>query len=219
MTNPTDFTPEEGAEFASLMGINEENNQSDVEESQDLETDDEDVDANDSNDEPDNSEEDEEAPQKSTETPKKKKSWIERVLSERNELRARVAELESKIQAWEHTTDEFLEYTKTVSRQSATESQEVQSLLNTYPDSAQYIKQLDWLADQTGNLEDAYKAFLAVNNPELYVKTFVSKQNQAKMNSGKLSPAGVAVPRSTEKKVSNDITYDDADEIRKAFGL
>lgn len=39
------------------------------------------------------------------------------------------------------------------------------------------------------------------------------------MNSGKLSPAGVAVPRSTEKKVSNDITYDDADEIRKAFGL
>ena len=39
------------------------------------------------------------------------------------------------------------------------------------------------------------------------------------MNSGKLSPAGVAVPRTTEKKVSDEITYDDADEIRKAFGL
>lgn len=217
MTNPTDFTPEEGAEFASLMGINEENNQSDVEESQDLETDDGEVEANDSNDEPDNSEEEDEAPQKSTETPKKKKSWIERVLSERNELRARVAELESKIQAWEHTTDEFLEYTKTVSRQSATESQEVQTLLNTYPDSAQYIKQLDGYADQTGDLESAYKAFLAVNNPELYVKTFVSKQNQAKMNSGKFTPAGIAVPKNNSKPVTNSIDNDDAADIMKAM--
>ena len=212
----TNFTPEDGAEFASLMGINEENNQSEVVESQDLETDGEDVEATESNNEPDNSEEEDEAPQKSTNT-SKKKSWIAKVLSERNQLRDKVAELEAKIQAWEHTTDEFLEYTKTVSRQSATESQEVQTLLNTYPESAQYIKQLDWLADQTGSLEDAYKAFLAVNNPELYVKTFVSKQNQAKINSGKFTPAGMWVPRNNERKVTNTIDSEDADSIMKAM--
>ena len=217
MTQPTDFTPEDGAEFASLLGINEENNQSEVEQPTDVvETDDEDTEATESTNEPDNSEEEEEAPQKSVETPKKK-SWIAKVLSERNELRARVAELESKIQKNEHTTDEFLEYTKTVSRQSATESQEVQSLLNTYPDSAQYIKQLDWLADQTGDLESAYKAFLAVNNPELYVKTFVSKQNQAKLNSGKFTPAGIAVPKNNTKKVTDTIDNEDASDIMKAM--
>lgn len=68
----TNFTPEDGAEFASLMGINEENNQSEVVESQDLETDGEDVEATESNNEPDNSEEEDEAPQKSTNTSKKK---------------------------------------------------------------------------------------------------------------------------------------------------
>jgi hypothetical protein len=72
MTQSTDFSPEDGAEFASLMGINEENDQSEVDEPSASETDDEDVDAPDSDDEPDNSEEEEEAPQKSTETPKKK---------------------------------------------------------------------------------------------------------------------------------------------------
>ena len=73
MTQSTDFTPEDGAEFASLMGINEENNESDVEQPTEvIETDDEEVVANDSDDEPDNSTEDEEAPQKTTETPKKK---------------------------------------------------------------------------------------------------------------------------------------------------
>lgn len=217
MTQTTDFTPEDGAEFASLLGINEENNGSDVEQPKKVvETDDEEVDADDSNTELDNSEEEEEAPQKTTEAPKKK-SWIAKVLSERNELRARVAELESKIQKNEHTTDEFLEYTKTVSRQSATESQEVQSLLNTYPDSAQYIKQLDGYADQTGDLESAYKAFLAVNNPELYVKTFVSKQKQAQMNSGKFTPAGIAVPKNNAKQVTNTIDNDDASDIMKAM--
>ena len=89
--------------------------------------------------------------------------------------------------------------------------------MNTYPDSAQYIKQLDCLADQTGSLEDAYKAFLAVNNPELYVKTFVSKQNQAKANSGKFTPAGMQVPRNNEKKVTNTIDSEDADSIYKAM--
>lgn len=215
----TTFTPEEGAEFANLLGINVDNNESDVEESQeDLETDGDDVEANESDSEPDNSEEEEEAPQKSTETPKKK-SWIAKVLSERNQLRARVAELEAKIQNNEHTTDEFLEYTKTVSKQTAYESQEVQTLLNTYPESARYIKELDWYAEQAGDLEGAYKAFLAVNNPELYVKTFVSKQIQAKANSGKLSPAGVAVPKITQKKESDTLTNDDADDIRKLMGL
>lgn len=73
MTQSTDFTPEDGAEFASLMGINEENNQSEVEQPTEVvETDDEEVVANDSNGESDNSTEDEEAPQKTTETPKKK---------------------------------------------------------------------------------------------------------------------------------------------------
>ena len=72
MTQSTDFSPEDGAEFASLMGINEENDQSEVDEPSASETDDEYVDAPDSDDEPDNSEEEEEAPQKSTETPKKK---------------------------------------------------------------------------------------------------------------------------------------------------
>lgn len=73
MTQSTDFTPEDGAEFASLMGINEENNESDVDQSNEIDkTDDEEVVADDSNDEPDNSTEDEEAPQKATETPKKK---------------------------------------------------------------------------------------------------------------------------------------------------
>ena len=73
MTQSTDFTPEDGAEFASLMGINEENNESDVEQPTEvIETDDEEVVANDSDDEPDNSTEDEEAPQKTTEAPKKK---------------------------------------------------------------------------------------------------------------------------------------------------
>jgi hypothetical protein len=216
MTNPTDFTPEEGAEFASLMGINEENDQSEVDEPTASETDDGEVDATESDEEPDNSDDEDEAPQKSTETPKKK-SWIAKVLSERNQLRDKVAELEAKIQAGEHTTDEFLEYTKTVSKQSATESQEVQTLLNTYPESAQYIKQLDGYADQTGDLESAYKAFLAVNNPELYVKTFVSKQNQAKANSGKFTPAGMWVPRNNEKKVTSTIDNDDADSIYKAM--
>lgn len=73
MTNPTDFTPEDGAEFASLLGINEENNQSEVEQPTEVvETDDEEVVANDSDNELDTSTEDEEAPQKATETPKKK---------------------------------------------------------------------------------------------------------------------------------------------------
>ena len=73
MTQSTDFTPEDGAEFASLLGINEENNQSEVEDSQDdPETDDVEVVANDSDNELDTSTEDEEAPQKATETPKKK---------------------------------------------------------------------------------------------------------------------------------------------------
>lgn len=73
MTQSTDFTPEDGAEFASLMGINEENNESDVEQPTEVvENDDEEVVANDSDEEPDNSTEDEEAPQKATETPKKK---------------------------------------------------------------------------------------------------------------------------------------------------
>lgn len=73
MTQSTDFTPEDGAEFASLLGINEENNQSEVEQpTEAVETDDEEVVANDSDNEPDNSTEDEEAPQKATETPKKK---------------------------------------------------------------------------------------------------------------------------------------------------
>lgn len=73
MTRSTDFTPEDGAEFASLLGINEENNQSEVEQPTEVvETDDEEVVANDSDNEPDNSTEDEEAPQKATETPKKK---------------------------------------------------------------------------------------------------------------------------------------------------
>ncbi len=73
MTQSTDFTPEDGAEFASLLGINEENNQSEVEQPTEVvETDDEEVVANDSDNEPDNSTEDEEAPQKATETPKKK---------------------------------------------------------------------------------------------------------------------------------------------------
>ncbi|HNG96753.1 MAG TPA: hypothetical protein PLW93_00610 [Candidatus Absconditabacterales bacterium] len=217
MTQSTDFTPEDGAEFASLMGINEENNESDVEQPEEVvETDDEEVVANDSNGESDTSTEDEEAPQKATETPKKK-SGIAKVLSERNELRARVAELESKIKNNEHTTDEFLEYTKTVSRQSATESQEVQNLLNTYPESAQYVQKLEGYADQTGDLESAYKAFLAVNNPELYVKTFVSKQKQAQINSGKLTPAGIAVPKNNSKPVTNSIDEDDANDILKAM--
>ena len=81
------------------------------------------------------------------------------------------------------------------------------------------MKNLGTLADATGDLESAYKAYLAVNDPELYVRTFVSKQNQAKMNSGKLSPAGVAVPRVTEKKVSETIDRDDEDALRQAFGL
>jgi len=73
MTQPTDFTPEDGAEFASLLGINEENNQSEVEQpTEAVETDDEDTEATESTNEPDNSEEEEEAPQKSVETPKKK---------------------------------------------------------------------------------------------------------------------------------------------------
>lgn len=72
MTQSTDFTPEDGAEFASLLGINEENNQSEVEQPKAVKTDDEEVDANDSNEESDTSTEDEEAPQKATETPKKK---------------------------------------------------------------------------------------------------------------------------------------------------
>jgi hypothetical protein len=72
MTNPTDFTPEEGAEFASLMGINEENDQSEVDEPTASETDDGEVDATESDEEPDNSDDEDEAPQKSTETPKKK---------------------------------------------------------------------------------------------------------------------------------------------------
>ena len=42
MTQSTDFTPEDGAEFASLLGINEENNQSEVEQPTEVvETDDE----------------------------------------------------------------------------------------------------------------------------------------------------------------------------------
>ncbi len=218
MTDETTFTPEEGDEFASLMGINEENNYSDVEESQeDLETEEEETEAPESDEEPDNSEEEEEAPQKSVQP--KKKSWIQKVLSERNQLRARVAELEAKIQNNEHTTDEFLEYTKTVSKQTAYETNEVQSLLETYPESARYMNELEWYADKTGSLESAYKAFLAVNNPELYVKTFVSKQNQAKLNSGKLSPAGVAVPKTIAKKESDTLTDDDSDVIRKMMGL
>lgn len=73
MTQSTDFTPEDGAEFASLLGINEENNQSEVEQPTEVvETDDVEVFANDSDNELDNSTEDEEAPQKATETPKKK---------------------------------------------------------------------------------------------------------------------------------------------------
>ena len=73
MTQSTDFTPEDGAEFASLLGINEENNQSEVEQpTKVVETDDEEVFANDSDNELDTSTEDEEAPQKATETPKKK---------------------------------------------------------------------------------------------------------------------------------------------------
>jgi hypothetical protein len=71
MTN-TDFTPEEGNEFANLMGINMDNNESAVEEPSAIETDDEETEAPESNDEPDNSEEEDEAPQKSVETPKKK---------------------------------------------------------------------------------------------------------------------------------------------------
>jgi len=72
MTDETTFTPEEGDEFASLMGINEENNYSEVEESQeDLETEEEETEAPESDEEPDNSEEEEEAPQKSVQ-PKKK---------------------------------------------------------------------------------------------------------------------------------------------------
>lgn len=219
MSDENTLTPEDGEEFANLLGINGDNNESDVEESSEtIETDDEEVEAPESYDEPDNSEEEEEATQKSTETPKKK-SWIAKVLSERNQLRARVAELESKIRNNEHTTDEFLEYTDTVSKKNTHESQEVQSLLTQYPDSAKFIKQLDTYADTTGDLESAYKAYLAVNDPELYVKTFVSKQKQAQINSGKLSPAGVAVPRVTEKKVSDTIEKDDADALRKAFGL
>lgn len=219
MSDETTLTPEDGEEFANLLGINGDDNESDVEQSQDdVETDDEEVEAFESTDEPDNSEEEEEAPQKSTETPKKK-SWIAKVLSERNQLRARVAELESKIRNNEHTTDEFLEYTQTVSKKTTHESQEVQSLLTQYPESAKFVKNLDTLADATGDLESAYKAYLAVNDPELYVKTFVSKQKQAQINSGKLSPAGVAVPRVTEKKVSETIDRDDADALRKAFGL
>lgn len=130
-----------------------------------------------------------------------------------------MAELEEKIRNNEHTTDEFLEYTQTVSKKTTHESQEVQTLLSTYPDSAKFIKNLDAYADTTGDLESAYKAYLAVNDPELYVKTFVSKQNQAKANSGKLSPAGVAIPRVTEKKVSETIDRSDEDDLRKAFGL
>lgn len=73
MTQSTDFTPEDGAEFASLLGINEENNQSEVEQPTEVvETDDVEVVADDSNTELDTSIEDEEAPQKATETPKKK---------------------------------------------------------------------------------------------------------------------------------------------------
>lgn len=73
MTQSTDFTPEDGAEFASLLGINEENNESDVEQPTEVvETDDVEVFANDSDNELDNSTDDEEAPQKATETPKKK---------------------------------------------------------------------------------------------------------------------------------------------------
>ena len=130
-----------------------------------------------------------------------------------------MAELEEKIRNNEHTTDEFLEYTQTVSKKTTHESQEVQSLLATYPESAKFIKNLDSYADTTGDLESAYKAFLAVNDPELYVKTFVSKQIQAKANSGKLSPAGVAVPKTTQKKESDTLTNDDADDIRKLMGL
>ena len=72
MTQSTDFSPEDGAEFASLMGINEENDQSEVDEPTASETDDEYVDAPESDDEPDNSDDGDGAPQKSTETPKKK---------------------------------------------------------------------------------------------------------------------------------------------------
>ena len=72
MTQSTDFSPEDGAEFASLMGINEENDQSEVDEPSASETDDEYVDAPDSDDELDTSDDEDEAPQKSTETPKKK---------------------------------------------------------------------------------------------------------------------------------------------------
>lgn len=219
MSDETTLTPEDGNEFASLLGINEENSQSEANESTETsETDDEEGEAIESNEEPDNSEEAGEAPQKSPEPPKKK-SWIAKVLSERNALRARNAELEAKIRANEHTTDEFLEYTETVAKKTTYESQEIQSLLQMYPESAKSLKELDTYADTTGNLESAYKAYLAVNDPELYVKTFVSKQNQAKANSGKLSPAGVAVPRVTEKKQSETIERDDEDELRKAFGL
>ena len=72
MTQSTDFSPEDGAEFASLMGINEENDQSEVDEPSVSETDDEYVDAYDSDDELDNSDDEDEAPQKATEPPKKK---------------------------------------------------------------------------------------------------------------------------------------------------
>ena len=66
-------------------------------------------------------------------------------------------------------------------------------------------------------MESAYKAFLAVNNPELYVKTFVSKQKQAQINSGKLTPAGIAVPKNNSKPVTNSIDEDDANDILKAM--
>ena len=67
------FTPEDGAEFANLLGINGDNTESEGEDPQDdLETDGEEADASESEQEPDNSSEEEEETQKPVEAPKKK---------------------------------------------------------------------------------------------------------------------------------------------------
>ena len=49
------------------------------------------------------------------------------------------------------------------------------------------------------------------------IKTFVSKQNRQQMNSGKFTPAGIAVPKNNSKPVTNSIDNDDAKWHLKAM--
>ena len=75
MENPDQFTPEEGDEFANLMGINRDESKPDAVEGNDpKETGGEDADENESDNGSDNPESDTVQPQKSADAPKKKKS-------------------------------------------------------------------------------------------------------------------------------------------------